>query len=172
VSRKPLRAKDRLPSGGYFALPHVVLDHENYTRLSAHACKLLNDLGSQFRGSNNGDLCMAWKLMKRRGWKSRQTLDQSRMELLHYGMVVVSRRGGRNKPTLYGITWLAIDECRGKLDIGKSAAPPGNWKTLVPTWDRGAYRASRWTGEGRKRQILNTPGVSESTPRVSVPFAS
>ena len=70
VARDRIKAKGRRDLGSFFALPHAVLEHENYTRSSPKAVKLLIDLGAQYKGNNNGDLCAAWSLMTARGWNS------------------------------------------------------------------------------------------------------
>jgi len=33
----------------------------------------VNDLGRQYNGKNNGDLCATWSMMAKRGWSSRST---------------------------------------------------------------------------------------------------
>lgn len=124
--------KGRSESGGFFALPHAVMNSPNYRALSAQAVKLLNDLGGQFRGSNNGDLGSAWKVMQPRGWKSRDTLGRALAELLHFGMIEKTRQGGLNCCSLYALTWWAIDECTGKLDVLLTRVPSGLWKTPQP----------------------------------------
>lgn len=129
MARSYLKAKGRRESGTFLAVPRAVLESENYIALNAHAVKLFYDLYVQYRGNNNGDLCAAWKLMKARGWKSRDTLERARAELLERGWTIVSRQGGRRIPTLYALTFLAVDECAGKLDISPTKTPPGNWKT-------------------------------------------
>ena len=50
------RNNNRRAKGQYFGLPHDVMASSNYVKLSAHAVKLLNDLGLQFNGKNNGCL--------------------------------------------------------------------------------------------------------------------
>lgn len=125
-SRKKLTG--RKEEGGWFALPHAVLDSPNYRALSAHAVKLLNDLGSQLRGHNNGDLCATWNILKLRGWRSRDTLTRALAELQHYGLIEKTRQGGKNFCCLYAFTWRPIDECRGKLDVSATPVPSGLWK--------------------------------------------
>ena len=56
--------KARRKNGSYFALYHRIMDSPNYRRLSAKAVKLLNDLGRQYNGKNNGDLCAAFSRME------------------------------------------------------------------------------------------------------------
>ena len=94
----------------------------NYRMLSVHAVKLLCDLGSQFKGGNNGDLCATWSLMQVRGWKLRDTLGEALAELLHYGKIEQTRQGVLHRCSLYALTWHVIDECKGKLDVTPKVA--------------------------------------------------
>lgn len=141
----------RAESGGYFTQPHAVMASPNYRALSAHAVKLLNDLGLQFRGANNGDLSAAWKIMQPRGWRSRDTLGRALAELLHFGMIEKTRQGGLNHCSLYALTWLAIDECRNKLDVSATRVASGLWKTPQPPIPK----------RERKNATPNTTGVSD-----------
>ena len=118
--------RDKSPS--YFALPHAVTGTRKYQSLSAMAVKLMVDLGQQYNGFNNGDLCATWSMMKIRGWKSSSSLYRAKNELLAVEFLVVSRQGGRNKPTLFALTWVVIDECKGKLDIKPSKVPLSFWR--------------------------------------------
>lgn len=77
MARTRRKIVGRSDGGGFFALPNAVLESPNYRMLSAQAVKLLCDLGSQFKGANNGDLCATWSLMHARGWKSRDTLGHA-----------------------------------------------------------------------------------------------
>src|SRR3954452_13787031 len=118
----------------FFALPLVVLESPAYLGLSPHAVKLLVDLGAQYRGNNNGDLCMAWKVMKLRSWKSEATLHKAKRELLAAGLIAETRKGARpNKTSLYGMTFYELDSCKGKLDISPSAFPRAAWRLHQPT---------------------------------------
>jgi hypothetical protein len=116
-------AQAKRESGGYVPLSFVVIRSQCFARLSAHAVKLLNDLLAQYKGDNNGDLCAAWTLMQPRGWKSKDTLNKALKELLAGDWLEVTRQGGRHKATLYAVTFYAIDECKGKLDVVRPAAP-------------------------------------------------
>lgn len=145
MGRTRAQTVGRREGGSFIAVPRAILEHRNYIALSAHAVKLFYDLYAQYRGNNNGDLCAAWKLMAARGWKSRDTLTKARAELLERGWIVVSRQGGRRIPTLYALTFMAIDECGGKLDISPTRTPPGHWKT---------------NSLARPACHLSTPGVS------------
>jgi len=161
-TRRRRKAKGRAETGIHFGLPHAVMDSPNYRALHAHAVKLLNDLGRQFRGYNNGDMSAAWRLMQPRGWKSRDTLARALAELLHFGMIEKTRQGGLNRCSLYALTWHKIDECKGKLDVAPSRVASGLWKTPM----------SPLPARDRKKQNASTAGVPArhgnraSSPRI------
>jgi hypothetical protein len=122
------RNKGRAYAGGFYRLPHAVMDADSYRTLSARAVKLLNDIGRQFLGKNNGDLSAAWGVMRRRGWKSRDTLTKAQVELLAHGLIEKTRQGGLHMCSLYALTWLPIDACGGKLDVAATRVASGLWK--------------------------------------------
>ena len=151
MSQSRRKITGRVESGGYFKLPHAVMESANYRALSPHARMLLNDLGLQFRGANNGDLSAAWKIMQPRGWRSRDTLGRALAELLHYGLIEKTRQGGLNHCSLYALTWLAIDECRNKLDVSATRVASGLWKSPQPPMLK----------RKRKNAAPNTTGVPD-----------
>jgi hypothetical protein len=104
------------------------LDSPTYCGLSFKAVKLLVDLGAQFRGHNNGDMSAAWSLMKRRGWKSKDTLHRALVELRAVGMIELTRQGSMDRPSLFAFTWLPIDECGGKLEVRANPVPSNKWR--------------------------------------------
>ena len=128
MSRNRRKAKGRREGGSFLALPHAVLDSPSYIALRPTAKALLNDLGRQYNGANNGDLCAAWSLMSKRGWRSKDTLFRALQELTERGLIEKTRQGGRNHCNLYALTWMAIDDCKGKLDYGPTRAPSGLWR--------------------------------------------
>jgi len=130
--KKNWLSPERREPGGFAALPHCLLASQVYIGLTAHAIKLLNDLLAQFKGFNNGDLCLAWTIMAKRGWKSRDTLNKVRQELLDTELILVSRYGDRKRPHLYALTFFAIDECGGKLDIKATERPMRTWRLHEP----------------------------------------
>jgi len=90
--------------------------------------KLFWDLYFQYNGGNNGDLSMTWSQMKARCWKSRDTLNKARRELLDHGLIIQTRQGGKHFPSLYAVSIREIDECRGKHDCPSTKLPPHDWK--------------------------------------------
>ena len=133
---KTANAKGRRIQGSYVQIPHRVLDSENFIALSYKSKSLLLDLLSQYKGRNNGDLCAAMSIMKVRGWKSNETLATALEELQHFRLIVKTRQGGRHKASLYAITWMPIDDCRGKLDVQATLVAPGGWDDPRPAFCR------------------------------------
>jgi hypothetical protein len=106
------------------------MEHENYISLSTHAKVLLLELCKQYNGFNNGDLCASFSVMRKRGFKSKGTLDNAIKELKGKNWILTSRQGGRHRCSLYALTFQAIDDCKGKLDIQPTTTAPGTWKKL------------------------------------------
>jgi hypothetical protein len=96
-----------------------VFDSAAYLQLSPHACKLLLDLASQYRGDNNGDLTAAWSVMSKRGWRSRTTLWRCKSELVELGFVYVTRIGRMPNTcellaAYFSPSWTAFQADRGR----------------------------------------------------------
>lgn len=141
--------------GGYaFVIPFTTLRHPNFMRLSAHACKLLLDLGRQYSGFNNGYLSAAMTILRPMGWKSEATVREAVAECTHYGMVLKTRQGGRNRCNLYAFTWWRIhSKDRRPLDVMPTMQPSNEWKT-----DR-----SRYAKPCRKKKKLPPPRLPSTT---------
>lgn len=111
---------------------HRMLEHPRFNALSGAALKTLMFLASQFRGQNNGDLTIAWKVAKKAGFTSNGNLRRGTQELVDAGFVIQSRQGGRNRCSLYALSWFAIDHCDGKLDIPATNVAPNDWLRIEP----------------------------------------
>jgi hypothetical protein len=116
----------------FIGIPREVLDSLQFGELSPQATKLLIELARQYRGHNNGDLSAAYKPLRLRGWKSPSTLDRAKKELTEAGFALITRQGGKNRCSLYAMTWWAIDYCNGKHDERPSHAPLNLWKKTKP----------------------------------------
>jgi len=126
-------AADKRDGGTFITLPLCVLNGAAYLGVSAHARMLLFDLVSQYRGDNNGDFCAAFSMMKLRGWKSTHTLLAAKKELIDAGLIVETRKGSRpSKASLYAVTWYALDECGGKLEVTPRGFPRGAYRLKDP----------------------------------------
>jgi hypothetical protein len=121
--------------GGFVAVPNHFLRSQEFAGLSAAAVKLLMDLLSQYRGNNNGDLCAAWTVMEKRGWRSRDTLGKALSELQCKRFIVKTRQGGRHCPSLYAVTFRDIDPCNDRLDDRGMAGREhlGAWQAQLRT---------------------------------------
>jgi hypothetical protein len=109
---------------GFFSLPDVVLNHPGFIALSGKAIKLLVDVGAQYNGRNNGNLCCTRSIMRSRGWTSNKGLDLARDELIDLEWLVQTKQGGRGiGPSLFAITWQPIDECGGRHDLKPTKKP-------------------------------------------------
>ena len=156
TNRSRLKSKGRRTCSSFVAMPHDCLNHDNFIKLSPYALKLLMDIAAQYKGFNNGDFCITWTMMRERGWRSRDTLERSCKELLHYGWIAQTRQGGRNMASLYCITWQPIDDCKGKLDFKPPAAALGYWRKPVEEFNRVKVKKS------------NTADVTTNTPLVLI----
>lgn len=149
-------AADKRDSGGHVAIPFSVLNGAAYLGLNAHARMLLFDLAAQYRGNNNGDLCAAFNPLRARGWKSEETLNNAKRSLLEAGLIFETRKGGfPNKCALFALTWYALDDCGGKLDITAQSFPRSAYRLKDPC----PAIASRML----KNASLTTAGVVEHT---------
>jgi hypothetical protein len=132
MSDKRAKLKGRKGTSSYLGIPHTVLDSEAYLSLGGWSVKLLVDIAAQYKGHNNGDLCAPYSILKSRGWHSPSTLHNAKIELLNTGLILLSRQGGKNRCSLYAITWQPIDECKGKTDIAATKQATNQWKQYRP----------------------------------------
>ncbi len=112
----------------FFPFRYDVLRSPLFKLLSCRAKALLIEFVSQYNGYNNGDFSISFNQMKDKGWSSPTTLNEAKKELIETELVIITRQGGRNQCSLYGVSFLAIDNCNGKLDVKSTEKPPDNWK--------------------------------------------
>ena len=62
-------------------------------------------------------------------------LNKAIKELLVKGLIEIARKGGRNKCSLYALTFHAVDECDGKHDIKVTQRPKSLWLKNEPIVD-------------------------------------
>ncbi len=126
-------AKQKRDAGPFIQLPRCVLESRAYIECNSFSRMLLFDLLAQYRGKNNGDLSACWKFMRLRGWRSEATLMKAKRELIEFGLIVETRKGARpNKASLYALTFYALDECGGKLEMSSRTFPRGAYKLRDP----------------------------------------
>jgi hypothetical protein len=135
MADKRMKGKGRRSGGTFSAKPHHIFRADTKHNkpspasvLSHKAAHLLDNLFAQFNGNNNGDFSAAPKIMKLYGWTSQGSVYSALTELLALGFIEQTRQGGRNKCSLYAVTWLPIDACEGKLDVPPNKSPSNLWK--------------------------------------------
>lgn len=105
-------------SGPFVALPLQVLDSPSYIGLSHPAKSLLLDIARQFVRDNNGRLLASRAHLRKRGWKSVDTISRALKELLNAGFVHQTVIGCFPKTaSWYAVTWRTLDRLPG-FDAG------------------------------------------------------
>jgi hypothetical protein len=129
LKERALKAAKEARSGGAFLpFPLEVLKCQALANLSPYACKLLLDISCQWKLGKNGDASAAFeKVLRQRGWRSKATLQKAINELLASGLIIKTRQGSLHQCSLYGLGWIAIDECGGKLEVKATTRPINNW---------------------------------------------
>ena len=118
----------RSKTSRFAGIPHAVMDHSDYKRLSGNAIKLLLEFARQYNGQNNGDLSAAFSVLQKKGWRSKGTLCKSLNQLIRHDMIVKTREGRFQNPghrcALFALAWQAIDECPNKdLEVPPTRRP-------------------------------------------------
>jgi hypothetical protein len=140
-------AAAKRPPGRFYPLPAVVLQSSAYVALSTHGKVLLFDMLEQYRGDDNGRMICTWRHMnEKRGWRSRDSLDKARAELLAAGFLFETVKGRRpNRASWYALTFFRLDQ-HDEHDAGPSAFP---YLAFMPV-----------ELAPQKNRALNTPVVS------------
>ncbi|VWC14026.1 hypothetical protein BLA6993_05494 [Burkholderia lata] len=101
-------------AGGFVPIPWMVLDSPAYLQLSHPARSLLLEIARQFRGDDNGRMIVTLAHLKPRGWKSCDTIQRAKQELLDAGLIFETAKGQRpHKASWYALTWLSLDKLDG-----------------------------------------------------------
>lgn len=158
IKPKRPRTTGRKEGWTFVAIPHPVMDSDNWRQCSGTAIKMLCDLARQYRGTNNGDLCAAATILKRYGWTADETIHFALKELRHYGFIILTRQGGLHQASLYALTWHGIDPCGGKVT---EATPEKRalhlWKEPKPEFRRPPKKRKPTT----PAEFLATPSVAK-----------
>lgn len=109
--------------GRFVGFPWHIAHSPEIDLLAPIEIKLLFQLFRQYNGKNNGDFSCTWSEMKKRGWRSPTTLNKARLGLIEKGWIEETRKGYTGWCSLYAVTWLAIDECNGKLNCQPTRTP-------------------------------------------------
>ena len=126
-ARRKLKGRGKGPP--VLAIEHRMADSEEFAALSGHAVKLLLEFARQYRPGRNGDLSIPWSLLKDRGWNSSGTAHDAKQELLQAGWIIETRKGGKNRCSLFAVTWFPIDASDKHLEPATAVAPH-SWRKL------------------------------------------
>jgi len=75
--RNRTKVTGRREKHAFVGIPKVCMKHQNYSDLSMPAKVLLHEFCYQYNGFNNGDLCAAFSVLNKRGWKSKGTVESA-----------------------------------------------------------------------------------------------
>ena len=127
MAKSTMNGKRRPVIKSFAGIPRIVMDTDDYKNLNGNAIKLLLELAYQYRGNNNGDLSATFSHMRKRGFKSKETLTNALRSLQGANLIIRTREGMFLNPggrcALYALTWLPIDECKGKHDLSPTVTP-------------------------------------------------
>ena len=139
--------------GGFIALPWTVMDCPAYGKLSHPAKALLMEVARQFVRDNNGRLLLSRVHMAARGWKSNDTINKAKAELLAAGFIFQTVQGHRpNKASWYAVTWRDLDK--------------------IPGYDAGAEHLFRRSAYQQNMPLKNaslTPPAGAGRPAIAPP---
>ncbi len=140
--------------GRFIAIPMSVLESQAYLGLSAHARALLIEVAIQCRGDDNGRLLLTEALLKKRGWRSKDTIQKSKRELLQAMLIFETVKGRRpNRASWYALTWRRLGKLHG-FDPDRAEA-----------FVQGSYRRSAAPQHGVGEVHIAPPrGVSAPSP--------
>lgn len=93
----------------FVPVPHTVLTHPKFQRLTGGSTKLLLAIAAAYVGNNNGHLVATLSRMRNFGFNSKESIARGLDQLLSSGYLVRTRRQFLRLPSLYAVTWLPIN---------------------------------------------------------------
>lgn len=145
--------------GPYNPFPLEFLRSRVCAELSPHATKLLLDIVAQMgpNGYRNGDITLAFNVMKIRGWTSRPTLLAACAELQEARLIVQTRQGGRMNCSLWALTLYAMNCNRQKLDVGAGQYERSEWMRASP--GAGSSPSESWPARWKRVRKTDENGI-------------
>lgn len=167
-------------TGPWLPMPLDFLRSRACAELSPLAAKLLLDILSMLgtNASKNGDISLAPRLMRARGWSSRESLGAATRELSEFGLLARTRQGSRLDCSLFSCTLYPLD-----CDLSKLDTAPGSYRTTDYMGDGAVLAAppseskpATWR-RARKTQTVSpprdkTPAIRPATGQTFVPQAA
>jgi hypothetical protein len=148
LRRRSTRAAERI-HGRFVALPHSVLESEQYVALSHSAARLLLLIAMQHAPGKNGCLVATPKYLRQYKWNSNDLTTRCIRELVTSGLIWRTRIGRRpNLAAWFAITWKGLEVTTG-IDESPEDFPRFKPRRIVipPRGIRAGHIAPR-TGTG------------------------
>lgn len=137
-------------SGGFIALPWVVMDSPAYQALSHPARSMLMEFARQASRDNNGRLLCSRAYLGARGWRSADVIQRAKDELIAAGFIFQTVMGARpNKASWFAVAWRKLDRHPG-YDAG-----------AIESFKRGAYRQPH---QGAASPLVPSHGTESQPP--------
>jgi hypothetical protein len=95
--------------GRFVALPHSVLESDQFVGLNHASVRLLLLIAKQYRGDNNGRLVACPSYFEPLGWRSRASATRCLDELIKSRLICRVRIGTRQVPAWYALAWWPCD---------------------------------------------------------------
>lgn len=144
-------------------LPVSILTCPAVRSLPNYAFRVLVAYAAQYRGRNNGDLALTWKMARHFGINSKWQLNRGTKELARRGLLLKTRQGGKKPlgPTLYAIAWERVDTLEDKPDVAPTICPP---RRQLDDWNREAQKQNDSTPRGASLEPVEVPIAAISAP--------
>lgn len=151
--RNPGKGKKKYFHGQWVGIPIVVLRSTAYRSLTHAAKSLLLDVASQ-GPDRNGRLLLTRATLQPLGWRSDDSIQRAKNQLLAASLLVETVKGGRpNRASMYAMTWHDLS-AKCQLDPGVRA-----------TFKRRTFENEGVTPPGGPRQRRTGPAGGERTTR-------
>lgn len=147
-----LKTKGRLDGRAkrFALIPAEVIYSVNWRQASKTCRALIADIAVQYNSHNNGDLTASMSVMRKLGWTSGCTLDETLKEAQHYGFLVQTRQGGLLVgASLLALGWKPIDACIDRKtgsskfdDPSMVGVTPRQWQVPQPKFQRTRQKKS------------------------------
>jgi hypothetical protein len=166
-------------SGSWQPVPLDFLRSRAAAELSPHGAKLLLDVLAMLgpNAARNGDISLAPKLMRVRGWNSSATLVAAARELAANGLLSMTRQGSRLDCSLFACSLYPLDCDPRKIDV-----KPGSY--LTSDWMLGGslakppddHHPARWRRARKLNSVIplrnetsSNHSATERTPQGNAP---
>lgn len=168
MSHTRMKVKGRADSRSkrFALIPAEVIYSTNWRQASKTCRALVADIAVQYNSHNNGDLTASMSVMRKLGWTSGCTLDETLKEAQHYGFLEQTRQGGLLVgASLLALGWRPIDACIDRKTGSSKLDDPSMVGVTPRRWQ---VPQSKFQRPRRKKSAYPRGGaISRSSPRVA-----